>query len=92
MWAKVEDNNITRIYARPRQITIGDVNHPANIFELWSTSELEAIGIYEITIDSTNLKDTEYYQEAVDYIVSSPNTNPNETYNCGDEDLELLLS
>ena len=61
MWAKVEDNNITRIYARPRQITIGDVNHPANIFELWSTSELEAIGIYEITIDSTNLKDRDYY-------------------------------
>ena len=31
MWAKVEDNNITRIYARPRPITVGDVNHPANI-------------------------------------------------------------
>ena len=62
MYAKVEDNNITRIYASPKPITVGDTNHPANIFELWSTSELEAIGIYEITVDSTNLKDSEYYQ------------------------------
>ena len=61
MWAKVEDNNITRTYARPKPIMIGDTNHPANIFELWSTSELEAIGIYEISIDSTNLKDKDYY-------------------------------
>ena len=61
MWAKVEDNNITRTYARPKPITIGDVNHPANIFEIWSASELEAIGIYEITIDGTNLKDVKYY-------------------------------
>ena len=38
-----------------------------------------------------NLKDTEYFQVAVDYIVSSPNTKPNETHDCGDEDLELLL-
>jgi hypothetical protein len=61
MWAKVEDNNITRTYARPTSITVGDTNHPANIFELWSASELEAIGIYEITIDSTNIKNAKYY-------------------------------
>ena len=28
---------------------------------LWSSSELKAIGIYEIVIDNTNLKDKEYY-------------------------------
>jgi hypothetical protein len=29
---------------------------------MWSASELEAIGIYAITVDSTNLKDERYYQ------------------------------
>ena len=28
---------------------------------LWSSSELEAIGIYEVVVDNTNLKDKEYY-------------------------------
>jgi hypothetical protein len=28
---------------------------------LWSSSELEAIGIYEVVIDNTNYKDPEYY-------------------------------
>ncbi len=38
------------------------------------------------------LKGTEYYQDAVNYMVSSPKLNPNKKYNCGDEDLELLLN
>ena len=61
MWALVESNNITQVYTRPKGITIGDVNYPSNIFMLWSSSELEAIGIYEIVIDNSNLKDKEYY-------------------------------
>jgi len=40
---------------------VGDVNYPANIFMLWSASELEALGIYEVVIDNTNLKNSEYY-------------------------------
>ena len=61
MWAKVESGSVTEVYTRPKQLTIGDVQYPKNIFQLWSSSELEAIGIYEITINSTNLKDQEYY-------------------------------
>jgi len=61
MWALVESNNITKVYARPKALTIGNVNYPSNIFMLWSSSELEAIGIYEIVIDNSNLKDKEYY-------------------------------
>jgi len=61
MWALVESNNVTKVYPRPKALTIGDVNYPSNIFMLWSSSELEAIGIYEIVIDNTNLKDKEYY-------------------------------
>jgi len=71
MWAKVESGSVTEIYTRPKQLTIGDVQYPKNIFELWSKSELEAIGIYEVEIDNTNLKDQGYY------------TNTNQSFSFG---------
>ena len=61
MWALVESNNVTKVYTRPKAITIGDISYPQNIFMLWTSSELEAIGIYEVIIDNTNYKDPEYY-------------------------------
>ena len=61
MWALVESNNVTQVYTRPKGLIIGDVNYPSNIFMLWTSSELEALGIYEIVIDNSNLKDKEYY-------------------------------
>jgi hypothetical protein len=61
MWALVESNNVTQVYTRPKALTIGDVNYPSNIFSMWTSSELEAIGIYEVVIDNTNYKDKEYY-------------------------------
>ena len=68
MWALVESGSVTKIYTRPKAITIGDVNYPPNIFTMWTSSELEAIGIYEIVIDNSNFKDQEYY------------TNTNQTF------------
>ncbi len=61
MWALVESNNVTKVYTRPKAITIGDISYPQNIFMLWSSDELEAIGIYEVIINNTNYKDPEYY-------------------------------
>ena len=61
MWALVEDNTVTTVFTRPKGLTIGDNQYPANIFSLWSSSELEAIGIYEVVVDNTNLKNQEYY-------------------------------
>ena len=61
MWALIESDNVTQVFTRPKGITIGEVNYPSNIFMLWTASELEAIGIYEIVIDNTNLKNNEYY-------------------------------
>jgi hypothetical protein len=61
MWAKVESNSVTEIYIRPTAITIGDINYPQNIMSMWSDSELEAIGIYSIVQDDSNLKDNKYY-------------------------------
>ena len=61
MYAIVENNQITQYINYPKSVVIGDVRYPAKIFELWTTAEKEAIGIYEIIVDKTNYKDPEYY-------------------------------
>ena len=61
MWAYVQNNQVTQVYTKPKAITIGDVNYPANIFTLWSSEDLEAIGIYEVVVDNSNYKNPEYY-------------------------------
>ena len=61
MWALVEDNNVTQVFTRPKAITIGDNQYPSNIMSVWSAEDLEAIGIYAVVVDNTNLKDEKYY-------------------------------
>ena len=61
MWALEENNQVTQVYTRPKAITIGDVSYPQNIFMLWSSDELEAIGIYEVVVDNSNFKNPSYY-------------------------------
>jgi hypothetical protein len=61
MWALVENNNVVKVFTRPKALTIGDNQYPSNIMSVWSSEELEAIGIYEIVIDDSNLKNPEYY-------------------------------
>ena len=73
MYAIVEDNNITQYINFPKSVVIGDVRYPAKIFELWTTAEKEAIGIYEIIVDKTNYKDPAYYN----------NTNSTYTFSDG---------
>ena len=70
MYALIEDNSISKIITNPKAMVIGDVRYPAKIFQLWSESELNAIGIYEVITDSTNKKDEAYYintNEQFDY-------------------------
>jgi len=62
MWALLNsDNTINKILTRPKALTIGDVSYPANIFSMWTSAELEAVGIYAVVVDNTNLKSSEYY-------------------------------
>ena len=61
MYALVENNEISKIITNPKAMVIGDVIYPAKIFQLWSQSELNAIGIYEVITDSTNKKDEKWY-------------------------------
>ena len=61
MWGLVESGSITKLINNPRGMVIGDVRHSRKIFELWSKSELEAKGIYEVEFDNTNKKDEQWY-------------------------------
>jgi hypothetical protein len=90
MWAQVEDNNIIQVFTRPKALTIGDINYPSNIFTIWSAEELEAIGIYEVVIDNTNLKDKEYYKNTEQTFSFSDGT-VNASYGTATaEDLDIL--
>ena len=72
MYAIVTNNEITKLITNPKSLVIGDVRYPAKIFSVWSASELNAIGIYEVVTDSSNFKDEAYY------------INTNEEYNFAD--------
>jgi hypothetical protein len=61
MFALVQDGSITKYFSGNQAITLGDIQYPKQIFTLWTKSEREAIGIYEVVWDNTNKKDEEYY-------------------------------
>ena len=61
MYALVEDGSITKMLSGNRGITIGDNQYPKAIFNLWTKSEREAIGIYEVEMDNSKRKDEQWY-------------------------------
>jgi hypothetical protein len=63
MFALVDksDNSITKMLSGSRGITIGDNQYPRSIYTLWTEAERNAINIYTVTIDNTNLQDSEWY-------------------------------
>jgi len=61
MYALVTNNEITKFINHPKSLVIGDVRYPAKIFSLWSASELNAIGIYEVVFNDSNKKDEQWY-------------------------------
>ena len=61
MYALVEDGSITKHLNGNRGITIGGIQYPKGIFNLWTEAERKAIGLYEIIWDNSKKKDDEYY-------------------------------
>ena len=61
MWGLVQDGAITKLINNPKVMVIGDIRYSRKIFSLWSKSELEAKGIYEVVQDNTNKKDEQWY-------------------------------
>ena len=61
MFALVESGSITKYFSGNRGITIGYNQYPKAIFTLWSKAEREAIGIYEVEMDTSKRKDDYWY-------------------------------
>ncbi|BAQ91932.1 N-acetylmuramidase/lysin [uncultured Mediterranean phage uvMED] len=61
MFALVESGSVTKFFKGNKGVSIGDTQYPKQIFQSWSNSELQAIGIYPVRIDTTNKKDEAWY-------------------------------
>jgi len=61
MYALVVNNSVTRVFPGPTGFEHNGNQYAPDIFYKWSKAEKEAIGIYEVTTDSTNYKDTKWY-------------------------------
>ena len=61
MFALVESGSITKYLNGNRGITLNDLQYPRAIYTLWTEAERNAIGIYEVTIDTSKKKDEQWY-------------------------------
>ena len=61
MFALVESGSVTKFFKGNKGVAINDIQYPKQIFQSWSNSELQAIGIYPVRIDTTNKKDEAWY-------------------------------
>jgi hypothetical protein len=61
MWALVQDGTVTKTFKYAKVLVLNDTQYPKDIFTKWSKAEKEAIGNYEVIVDKTNYKDSEYY-------------------------------
>ena len=71
MFALVESGSITKMLSDNKGVTIGDIQHPKQIFTIWTEAERNAIGIYTVEMDNSKKKDEKWY------------TNTNITYSFG---------
>ena len=60
-FALVESGSVTKLLNGNQGIKIGDYNYPTDIYTPWTESERNAIGIYTIETDETNLKSRNWY-------------------------------
>jgi len=61
MFALIESGSITKYLNGNKGLTLGDIQYPRSIFNLWSEAERNAIGIYTIVYDDTNKKDEQWF-------------------------------
>ena len=60
MWALVQSNQVVAVYSRPKAVTIGGIQHPSNIFSVWTKAQKKAIGIYDYVEVGAN-PNSKYY-------------------------------
>lgn len=59
MWAVVQNDVVVEVIRTPKDVIIDGVQHPKEIFRLWTQAELEAIGVYPVV--AAPLPDNRYY-------------------------------
>ena len=60
MFALVESGSITKYFSGNQGFTLGGNKYPKAVFTLWTKSEREAIGIYEIEINNSKKKNEKW--------------------------------
>ena len=68
MYALITDGSIAKTLNGNRGLTIGGIQYPQNIFTVWTESQRNAIGIFEVIQNDAKKKNEEYY------------TNTNQTF------------
>ena len=61
MFALIENQQITKFYNGNKGVIFEGNQYPKSIFTLWSEAQRNAIGIFEVTVDTTNKKDEQWY-------------------------------
>ena len=61
MFALVKDGSIVKMLSGNQGVTVDDIQHPKAIFTLWTKNEREAIGVYEVEMDTSKFKDQKWY-------------------------------
>ena len=61
MFALIENQQITKFYNGNKGVIIEGNQYPRSIFTLWSEAQRNAIGIFKVTVDTTNKKDEQWY-------------------------------
>ena len=74
MHALVVNNSVTRVFPGPTGFEHNGNQYAPDIFYKWSKAEKEAIGLYEVTTDSTNYKDTKWYMNTNESFAFANNT------------------
>ena len=74
MYALVVNNSITRVFPSPKGFEHNGNQYSPDIFYKWSKAEKEAIGLYEVVTDSTNYKDTKWYNNTNESFAFANNT------------------
>ena len=87
-WALVESGNVTTIYTRPKAITLNDIQHPRNIFTVWSAAELKDIGIYSYNEVNASVDSRFYTQGSSTVVVDDAAGTVTTTYTHNEKVLE----
>lgn len=86
-WALVKDGNVTAVYNVPKGITIDGIQHPRNIFTVWTKAQKKAIGIYDYNLVGANVDDRFYTQGGSTTVVDNDAGTVTVTYSKNNKEL-----